>query len=542
MSSHSDNSPLAREVKRRRTFAIISHPDAGKTTLTEKFLLYGGAVQLAGSVTTRKRQRATTSDWLELEKKRGISVSSTVLQFDYHGYRINLLDTPGHQDFSEDTYRVLTAVDAVIMIIDAGKGIEAQTLKLFDVCRHRGVPIFTFMNKLDRPTREPLELLDELENVLGLQAYPVNWPLGMGTDFKGVWDRQTKKAHLFERTPGGAFRAPVQTGGLDDATIRERLPEHIFNQVAEEVEILDMAGAEYDPEAVAAAKTTPVYFGSAVNNFGIELLLDGFLEHADPPGPRPNHTGEPIKPTHPSFSGFVFKIQANMDPQHRDRVAFIRIVSGRFERDMTVTHVRTGKKVRLSNASKLFGSDRVTVDEAYAGDVVGIVGKGTFAIGDTLTDDPAIIYDEIPSFAPECFATIESTVPVEAKRFRNGLDQLLQEGVMQTYQIPDTSARLVLLGAAGPLQFEVVQYRLESEYGAHTRWQTAPWTLARWVEPGTLPDKMLFSQDVRLAYDSRDRQVLLFKADWARSFFEERNPEIGLSKYPYDTIVAKAGK
>lgn len=536
MSAVVVNPAFAKEVKRRRTFAIISHPDAGKTTLTEKFLLYGGAVQLAGSVTTRKRQRATTSDWLELEKKRGISISSTVLQFDYLGYRINLLDTPGHQDFSEDTYRVLTAVDAVIMVIDASKGIEPQTIKLFEVCRLRGVPIFTFMNKMDRPTREPLELLDELENVLGLSAYPVNWPLGMGTAFKGVWDRQTKMAHLFERTPGGAYRAPVETGGLDDPIIRDRMEKYTYDQVCEEVEILDMAGAEYDSAAVTAGKTTPVYFGSAVNNFGIELLLDGFLQHAEPPGPRRSMSGVNIEPRNPAFSGFVFKIQANMDPQHRDRIAFIRIVSGKFERDMSVTHVRTGKTIRLSNASKLFGADRITVDDGYPGDVIGIVGKGNFAIGDTVTDDPSIVFNEIPNFAPECFANLESTVPSEAKRFRSGLDQLLQEGVIQSYEIADAPARLRLLGAAGPLQFEVVQYRLENEYGAHSKWAPAPWTLARWVKPGTLPEGTALPTDVRLATDGKKRQVLLFKADWVRNFFEERNPEVVLGQYPFDAF------
>ncbi len=532
---------LAHEIGRRRTFAIISHPDAGKTTLTEKFLLYGGAVRMAGSVTTRKQERATTSDWLELERKRGISVSSTVLQFDYRGFRINLLDTPGHRDFSDDTYRVLTAVDAVIMVIDAGKGIEAQTLKLFDVCKLRGVPIFTFMNKLDRPTREPLELLDELESILGLSAYPVNWPLGTGTRFKGVWDRQTMRAHLFERTPGGAFRAPVSTGGLMDPLIRERLDDDTFRQVCEEVELLEAAGAAYDPSSLKAADTTPVYFGSAVNNFGIELLLDGFLEHAPAPVCRLSRSGAVIAPNDQAFSGFVFKIQANMDPQHRDRIAFVRVVSGKFSRNMTVSHVRTGRKVRLTNASRIFGADRETVEDAYPGDVVGIVGRYDFAIGDTLAEDPGLVFDEIPAFAPECFAYIENTVSAEAKRFRTGFEQLLQEGVAQAFDLPDLSGRSRLLGAAGPLQFEVMQYRLESEYGAHSRWTVAPWKLARWVHPDIARDALTLPPGTRLALDQAQQHVVLFDNDWTRRYFEEKNPGVELSRYPFGSLASFGG-
>lgn len=530
----SNSSLIAREVKRRRTFAIISHPDAGKTTLTEKFLLYGDALKLAGSVTARKRQRATTSDWLELERQRGISVSSTVLQFDYRGFRINLLDTPGHRDFSDDTYRVLTAVDAVIMVIDAGKGIESQTLKLFEVCRDRGVPIFTFINKLDRPSREPLELLDELEKVLGLTAYPVNWPLGTGDRFKGVWDRHTQKAHLFTRTPGGAYRAPVATAGMDDPVIREYLDDAAYETAREEIELLDVAGTSYDPKMLVAAKTTPVYFGSALNNFGVELLLDGFLEYAPSPAARRSRSGVTVDPATVGFSGFVFKIQANMDPHHRDRVAFVRIVSGKFSRDMVVINSRSGRKVRLSNANKVFGAERETVDDAYPGDVVGIVGKGQFVIGDTLTEDPDIVYDEIPSFAPECFAYIESVSTAEAKRFRNGLDQLMQEGVAQTFDLPGLTGKVRLLGAAGELQFDVMQYRLENEYGAHTRWNSAPWTETRWLAPDTAGSQVESMFDVQPATDSRGRRVLLFKSAWTLQYFQERNPDVRLSRYPFD--------
>ncbi len=521
-----------REIDRRRTFAIVSHPDAGKTTLTEKFLLYGGAVHLAGSVTARKRQRATTSDWLELERQRGISVSSTVLQFDYDDYRVNLLDTPGHRDFSEDTYRVLTAVDAAIMVIDAGKGIEAQTRKLFEVCRRRGVPIFTFINKMDRPSREPLELLDELEEVLSIAAYPVNWPLGNGPDFQGVWDRQTKIAHLYERTPHGAHRAPVTAGDLSDPAIRGRLADHVHATACEELEILDGAGAPFDLAEVSAGRTTPVYFGSALNTFGVDLLLDGFLSLSSPPAPRLAVSGEMVAPDHPAFSGFVFKIQANMDTAHRDRVAFIRVVSGKFERNMTVTHVRTGRSVRLSNASRIFGRERDTVDEAYPGDVVGVIGNNAFAIGDTLTEDAAIAYNEIPYFPPECFSYLENVSTAEAKRFRKGLDQLLLEGVVQAFDLPDATRRIPLLGAAGPLQFEVVQYRLESEYGARARCSAAPWSIARWLAPGADDADLRLQRGIQKVYDQQGRTVLLFEDEWLLRYFSERNPDVALDLYP----------
>ncbi|MFU8780532.1 MAG: peptide chain release factor 3 [Kiritimatiellia bacterium] len=523
---------LEREIGRRRTFAIVSHPDAGKTTLTEKFLLYGGALHLAGSVTARKNQRSTTSDWMELEKQRGISISSTVLQFDYRDFRINLLDTPGHKDFSEDTYRVLTAVDAAVMVIDAGKGIESQTRKLFEVCRQRGVPIFTFMNKLDRPSRDPLELLDELEHVLGIGAYPVNWPLGEGTDFKGVWDRMTAQAHMYERTAGGTYRSPVATMGLDDPIIREKLRPDVYRSVCDAVEMLDGAGAGFDRDAVLAGKTTPVYFGSALHNFGVQLLLDGFLDYSGPPTSRQSRDGQLVQPSHSSFSGFVFKIQANMDPNHRDRIAFVRVVSGKFERDMRALHVRTGKTIRLAGATKLFGRERETVDEAYPGDVVGIIGKDGFAIGDTITEDASIIYDEIPRFAPECFATIENPTPSEYKRFSKGLEQLLQEGVIQRYELDDSVMKTTLLGAVGPLQFEIVKYRLESEYGAVSRITPAAWSLARWLSADIDTAQMELPFGVRLATDDHGGRVLLFKDEWGLRYYQEKNPAVELRESP----------
>jgi peptide chain release factor 3 len=535
----------------RRTFAIISHPDAGKTTLTEKLLLYGGQKTLAGSVTARKNQRATTSDWMELEKQRGISISSTVLMFDYgpeggQTFRVNLLDTPGHKDFSEDTYRVLTAVDAAIMVIDAAKGIEPQTRKLFEVCRRRGVPIFTFMNKCDRPTRDPLELLDELEKVLGIGAFPVNWPLGSGPSFKGVYDRLTRKAHMFERTPGGAYVAPLEVRGLDDPAVREKLEDHVYENSKEQIEMLEGAGAEFDEESVLAGLVTPVYFGSAMNNFGVQLLLDGFLEHSAPPGPRVSvgpkgDERREIKPEDPGFSGFVFKIQANMDPRHRDRIAFVRVVSGAFTREMTVNHVQSGTRIRLSNAQKLMGQARETVEEGRAGDVVGIVGHDVLRIGDTLAEDKAIVFNEIPRFTPEVFAYLRNPVPANAKKFRLGLEQLLQEGVVQVFFVGAGQVKTPLLAAVGPLQFEVVQHRMQAEYQAESGLEPSVYKMVRWWRmPGKaqegkgadadwLPD---LPSNAAIAYDRDNLPVVLLGDEWALRHFVQRNEGIEVSELP----------
>ena len=523
------------EIQRRRTFAIISHPDAGKTTLTEKLLLYGGAVQLAGTVTARKNARATTSDWMELERKRGISVSSTVLQFDYGGYRVNLLDTPGHKDFSEDTYRVLTAVDAVVMVIDSGKGIEAQTRKLFEVCRRRGVPIFTFMNKCDRPMREPLALVDELEKVLGIGAFPVNWPLGNGVTFRGVYERQTRAVHLFERTAHGAYRAPVQVADISDPLVRERLEPDDYARAVEELEMLDIAGVEYDEAAVHRGAQTPVFFGSAMNNFGVQLLLDAFLARSLPPQQRESVAALDVRhpvPLDGPFSGFVFKIQANMDPRHRDRIAFLRICSGHFERDMNVIHARTGKKVRLASAHKLFGQDRETIDEAYAGDVIGLVGHSEFGIGDTLTAETGIEYREIPRFPPECFAYLHNPNPGKFKQFRQGLEQLLQEGVVQVFELRDSVQKIPLLAAVGPLQFEVVQYRLESEYGAPSTLEVATWEAFRWLPADTDPAALKLPTGCRIAYDSGGQPGVLFPSAWTQRYFAEQNAGVVLQELP----------
>jgi len=554
-------SATQQEISRRRTFAIVSHPDAGKTTLTEKLLLYGGALHLAGSVTARKKERATVSDWMELERKRGISVSSTVLNFDYGGYHVNLLDTPGHNDFSEDTYRVLTAVDSVIMVIDGGKGIENQTRKLFEVCRRRKTPVFTFVNKMDRPALDTLALLDEIEGVLSIGAYPMNLPLGSGGDFKGILDRQTGLAHFYERTPGGTFRAPVAThGGLSDPAVKEILSPTLYAALCEEMEMVEHAGVSFCPNDVLAGRTTPVFFGSAANNFGVQLLLDGFLGYSPPPRPRVNagggvnanigvdvrtgdadgagdngniSTGNLIDPNSETFSGFVFKIQANMDPRHRDRMAFVRIVSGKFTRGMTATLARTGKPLRLANSSNVFGRERTTVDEAYAGDVIGVMGTDVFRIGDTLSDAAGIVYDEIPSFPPECFAYIHNPSPANYKRFREGLTQLVQEGLVKLYDIPAGHQKISLLGAVGPLQFDLVQYRLESEYNAASRLEQTGWTIVKRIktaggEPAA-ETSLHIPMGAKLAIDKDGHQVLLFPSGWHMSFFTEHNKGVSLA-------------
>jgi peptide chain release factor 3 len=534
---------LQREVKRRRSFAIISHPDAGKTTLTEKFLLYGGALNLAGSVTARKNQRATTSDWMDLEKQRGISVSSTVLQFEYKDCVVNILDTPGHKDFSEDTYRVLTAVDAAVMVVDAGKGIESQTRKLFEVCRRRGVPIFTFMNKLDRPARPSMDLLDELESVLGIHAYPVNWPLGDGPRFRGVYDREQKQVHLFERTVHGAYRAPVSVQGIEDDSVKAAMEEATYSQVCDELELLEGAGADFDLAKVLAGELTPVFFGSAANNFGVQLLLDRFLELSPPPAPR--ESGEVlIDPASEEFSAFVFKIQANMNPKHRDRIAFVRIVSGQFKRDMDVINGRTGEKVRLANSQRLFARERETVDDAFAGDVVGLVGNYDLLIGDTLASRSGVTFDEIPRFAPECFSFLHNKSTAKYKRFRDGLAQLLKEGVASEFILIDNEGpQIPLLGAVGPLQFEVLQYRLEGEYAAETRIEQANWSLARWLKPKEgdplAPDaRPALSLGAALARDSNGWLVALLPSEWALKTFSDKNEDWIISEQPFPPQVS----
>lgn len=520
-------SPLSSEIHKRRTFAIISHPDAGKTTLTEKFLLYGGAVQLAGSVRARKNQRQTTSDWMAMERERGISITSTVLQFPYRGCVMNLLDTPGHQDFSEDTYRTLMAVDSAVMVIDNAKGIEAQTKKLFQVCRLRNIPIFTFINKLDRPGQEPLALLDEVESVLGIEAVPMNWPLGDGPHFRGVYDRESGRVHLFERTEHGKYRAPVQVTDIQDPTLLKLLgSEELHRKIRQEIELLDGAGASFDPVLFRQGRQTPVFFGSALTNFGVELFLDAYTDLA--PGPQPREAEEgPVGPEEEDFSGFIFKIQSNMDPQHRDSIAFLRVVSGRFERNTAVRNSRTGEEVRVTRSLKLFGQEREVVDEAYPGDIIGLSNPGKLQIGDTLYTGRPVTYHAIPRFHPEHFAVLRNTDTGRYKQFNKGLVQLEAEGAIQVFYATDSLRREPILGAVGELQFDVVLFRLKSEYGVDAQLERLPGRVARWVEgdPGAV-EQIRWGQGLIRAEDTEGRLVALFEGGWQLRYFEEKHPEL----------------
>jgi peptide chain release factor 3 len=529
--------PLAEAVERRRTFAIISHPDAGKTTLTEKLLLYGGAINVAGQVSARRRARAATSDWMELERERGISITSTVLQFPYREHTINLLDTPGHQDFGEDTYRTLLAADSAVMLIDAAKGVEPQTKKLFAICRARRIPLFTFVNKMDRPSRDPLELLDELEKVLGIGTYPINWPIGNGPSFRGVYDRRSHEVHLFERTQHGAKRAPVRVTDVDDPRFAELTDEATYREFRDGLELLDGAGTSFDRAAFMAGDATPVFFGSAVTNFGVELFLDGFLEMAPPPRARyAVRAGEsepsPVAPASEQFSGFVFKIQANMDPRHRDRVAFLRVCSGKFERDMTVRNVRTGKDVRVTRAMKLFASDREVVDEAFAGDVVGLANPGTFAIGDTLCTGTPVTYDPIPSFAPEHFATVRNIDTGSYKSFQKGVAQLSEEGAIQVFYLAGQSRSEPIFAAVGELQFEVAKYRLLAEYNVKTEFYRLPFSLARRVAgDATALAAATWPSNAKLVEDASGAPVALFESEWGMRLAGEWNPALRFASF-----------
>jgi len=519
---------LAKAVARRRNFAIISHPDAGKTTLTEKLLLYGGAIQQAGAVKAKGEQRKVTSDWMELEKQRGISITSTVLQFDYSGRTLNLLDTPGHQDFSEDTYRTLAAADNAVMLEDAAKGLEPQTRKLFEVCRMRRIPIFTFINKMDRPGRDPLELLDEIEKELGLACWPVNWPIGSGDRFRGVIDRRSREVVLFERAQRGRQSAE-QRLPIASPELAKAVEPELLAQAIEELDLLEAAGEELDLEMVHAGELSPVFFGSAMTNFGVRPFLDAFLELAQPPTARSSSEGE-VDPLKPDFSGFVFKLQANMDPRHRDRVAFVRVCSGKFEKDLTVRHARTGKTIRLSRPQKLFGQDREVVEEAYPGDVIGLNNPGMFAIGDTLYVGPKVEYEGIPCFTPELFAWLRNPNPSAFKSFRKGVNELREEGAVQVLYDTDLSKRDPILAAVGQLQLEVVQYRLENEYGVKTRLEPLEFSVARWVSGGwpalEAIGRVFNCKTVR---DAWDRPVLLFRNSWNLQQLQEDHPSLALS-------------
>ncbi|MBE9179936.1 peptide chain release factor 3 [Oculatella sp. LEGE 06141] len=519
---------LQAAVETRRNFAIISHPDAGKTTLTEKLLLYGGAIHEAGAVKARRAQRHATSDWMAMEQQRGISITSTVLQFEYGGFKINLLDTPGHQDFSEDTYRTLAAADNAVMLEDAAKGLEPQTRKLFEVCRMRSLPIFTFFNKLDRPGREPLELMDEIEQELGLQTYAVNWPIGMGDRFKGVFDRRKQQIHLFERSAHGSREAVDTVVDLGDPRIEDLLDKDLYYQLKEELEVLEEVGAELDLDLVHQGKMTPVFFGSAMTNFGVELFLDAFLDYGLKPGARQSTKGE-IPPVYPEFSGFVFKLQANMDPKHRDRVAFVRVCSGKFEKDMVVNHARSGKVVRLSHPQKLFGQGRESLDEAYPGDVIGLNNPGVFAIGDTIYMGQRLEYEGIPAFSPELFAYLRNPNPSKFKQFQKGIVELREEGAVQIMYSADEAKRDPILAAVGQLQFEVVQFRMQNEYGVETRIEPLPYSVARWVGGGwDALNKVGRLFNTVVVKDSVNRPVLLFRNEWNCQQIEGEHPELNL--------------
>lgn len=534
---------LLKEVQRRRTFAIISHPDAGKTTLTEKLLLYGGAIHLAGAVKAKANQRNTTSDWMEIERQRGISISSSVLQFEYQGHQINLLDTPGHKDFSEDTYRTLTAADAAVMLIDAAKGVEPQTRKLFEVCRMRGIPIFTFINKLDRPGREPLDLIDELEKVLGIRSCPMSWPIGMGDRFRGIYDRKAQEV-LFFRTEGEANvkgrMAAQKVASLSDPGFAELMsgPRNDLDEGKElqatlqaALELIEVAGDPFDLDAVLAGQLSPVFFGSAMNNFGIQRFLERFIEIAPPPGPRKTTQGS-VPATDPNFSGFIFKIQANMDPSHRDRVAFMRVCSGKFNRGMDATHARLKKVFRLSKPLNFFGQERVVVDEAWPGDIVGMLDTtGDLRIGDTLCEKGNFEYEGVPRFSPEHFASVVILDPMKRKQLKKGLEQLSEEGVVQVYKQRGLGDKDPVLGAVGALQFEVLQARLKSEYAVDVRIEKMPFVHARWITGDPAAADLFDRREDSRSLEDRDGQpVILFKSDWSLRWAEDNHKNLKFLK------------
>ncbi|WP_293914670.1 peptide chain release factor 3 [Deinococcus sp.] len=518
---------LERETLRRRTFAIISHPDAGKTTITEKLLLYGGAIQEAGSVTAREGSRHTASDWMSIEQQRGISISSSALTFEYAGRHVNLLDTPGHQDFSEDTYRTLTAADSALMVLDAARGVQAQTEKLFAVCRNRGIPILTFINKMDRPAVDPFELLSQVETTLGIAAIPLTWPIGDGPDFKGVYDLQTKQVLVFERTARGKQRAPVQTAGLDDPELAKLVGADLAAKLIADVELIEGAMTVFESAAFLAGQVTPVFFGSAMNNFGIEHFLDNFVKLAPSPSATETNLGE--REPEAAFAGFIFKLQANMSRAHRDRTAFMRVMSGHFVRGMDVTHTRTGRKLRLSQAHTLFAQDREKVDDAYPGDIVGLVNPGVFQIGDVISIEPKLELPDFPRFTPENFATLSLRDVGKRKAFMKGLTQLAEEGVVQVF-FPTDGARDPYLGAVGPLQFEVFQARLSEEYGVEVEMHVTAYELVRWLA-GDTSEVARFARHVE---DDQGRPVMLFRSRYDLDYTRQQHPQIEFLPLPKD--------
>ena len=521
------------EIEKRRTFAIISHPDAGKTTLTEKFLLYGGAINLAGSVKGKKTAKHAVSDWMEIEKERGISVTSSVLQFNYGGYCINILDTPGHEDFSEDTYRTLMAADSAVMVIDASKGVEPQTIKLFKVCVMRHIPIFTFINKMDREANDPFELLDEIESVLGISTCPVNWPIGCGKEFKGVYDRNEREVSLFKAAMNGQKEVDTKNMSIDDAALKDEIGQAFFDKLNEDVELLDGASAEFDLEKVQAGDLTPVFFGSALTNFGVETFLQHFLKMTTPPLPRNSSEGI-IDPVKEDFSAFVFKIQANMNKAHRDRIAFMRICSGKFTAGMESFHVQGGKKIRLSQPQQMMAQERHIVEEAYAGDIIGVFDPGIFSIGDTICNsNKKFAFEGIPTFAPEHFARVRQIDTMKRKQFIKGISQIAQEGAIQIFQEFNTGMEEIIVGVVGVLQFEVLEYRLKNEYNVDIKLEPLPYEHIRWIEnPEEINmSRIVGTSDMKKIKDLKDNPLLLFVNSWSVNMVLERNEGLKLSEF-----------
>ena len=527
---------LRKEIERRRTFAIISHPDAGKTTLTEKLLLYGGAIQMAGSVKGKATARHAVSDWMELEKQRGISITSSVMQFEYEGYCINILDTPGHQDFSEDTYRTLMAADSAVMVIDAAKGIEPQTRKLFKICAMRHIPIFTFINKLDREARSPYDLMEQLENEFGIGTYPMNWPIGCGQDFKGVYDREKKEILAFNEFHRGQSKIRAIECTLDETEkLDELIGPRLRQSLADDIELLDGAGYDFDIDEVRKGRLSPVFFGSALNNFGVEPFLESFLKMTMPPLARISGD-DIIEPTDPGFSAFVFKIQANMNKAHRDRIAFMRICSGRFERDKEYYHVHGGKPLRLAQPQQLMAQERAIIDEAYAGDIIGVFDPGIFSIGDTICEKGKnICFEGIPTFAPEHFAAVERVDTMKRKQFEKGIMQIAQEGAIQIFHEPFTGVEEVIVGVVGVLQFEVLEYRLKTEYGVDVRRRAMPYELVRWVENENIKISDLnLTSDTKWVQDFKGNNLLLFTSEWCINWALQKNEGLVLREFNRD--------
>lgn len=522
---------LEDEIKRRRTFAIISHPDAGKTTLTEKFLLYGGAIAQAGAVKGKKNSRHAVSDWMEIEKQRGISVTSSVMQFQYKNYCINILDTPGHQDFSEDTYRTLMAADSAVMVIDASKGVENQTRKLFKVCVMRHIPIFTFVNKMDRESRNPFDLMEQIESELGIQTYPVNWPIGSGKEFKGVYDRDKKHIISFEAS-GGQHQVAATEVDLSDPSLDSLIGEDLHSTLCDDIELLDGASYEFDIEKVRKGELSPVFFGSALTNFGVEPFLENFLEMTTSPTPRNSSAGI-IDPFDPEFSAFVFKIQANMNKAHRDRITFLRICSGKFDKDMEVLHVQGNKKLRLSQPQQIMAQEREIIDEAYAGDIIGVFDPGIFAIGDTIcSPKKKFEFESIPTFAPEHFMRVRQKDTLKRKQFVKGTTQIAQEGAIQIFHEPDSGMEEVIVGVVGVLQLEVFEYRMKNEYNVDLFKEGLPYSYIRWIDNKDIDPKTLkLSSDTKLVKDFRDNYLLLFTSEWNIRWALERNEGLELSEF-----------